>query len=315
MGRNLIIDDIVYGSHELADPILIALIESKALQRLKKIAQYGLPDRWYHKNGFSRFEHTMGVTILLDKLGASEEEKIAGLLHDVSHTAFSHVVDWVVGNNKREDFQDKAFPQFLASNDELIRILEEYDYNPKEFYDLSKFQLLERELPDLCADRVDYTLREMVYDGERKEAEICCKSLVKFDGRLHLGSIEAARTFGVNYLKLQKEHWSGEQATNRYFVLSNILNEAIEKKYIRFEDLFFDDDYVISKLEGADDSSIRAKMDSLLNGNFKILSLEKKLRFVDPTFLRGDAIVRLSEADKKFKAMLEEFKSSYPPED
>jgi HD superfamily phosphohydrolase len=36
--------------------------------------------------------------LLVRRLGASLEEQIAALLHDVSHTAFSHVIDSVDHN-------------------------------------------------------------------------------------------------------------------------------------------------------------------------------------------------------------------------
>lgn len=44
--------------------------------------------------------------LLLRKLGASLNEQIAGLLHDASHTAFSHTADWVLGHKETEDYQD-----------------------------------------------------------------------------------------------------------------------------------------------------------------------------------------------------------------
>ena len=39
--------------------------------------------------------------LLIKKLGGSVEEQIAGLLHDVSHTAFSHVIDYVFDNKMK----------------------------------------------------------------------------------------------------------------------------------------------------------------------------------------------------------------------
>ncbi|HUB93002.1 MAG TPA: HD domain-containing protein [Verrucomicrobiae bacterium] len=87
------IDDRVYGSAEVNSNVLLDLINSQPVQRLKGIAQFGIPDEFYHKQNYSRYEHSVGVMILLQRLGASEEEQIAGLLHDVSHTAFSHVID------------------------------------------------------------------------------------------------------------------------------------------------------------------------------------------------------------------------------
>ena len=123
------------------------------MQRLKSIAQFGIPDKYYHLKNFSRFEHCVGVMMLLKKLGATEEEQIAGLLHDVSHTAFSHVVDWVVGEGKTEDFQDEQHKNYIFSSS-IPQILKQYSYDPERITDYHNFGLLEREVPDLCADRV-----------------------------------------------------------------------------------------------------------------------------------------------------------------
>lgn len=53
------------------------------------------------------YDHSMGVFVILRARGAPLEEQIAGLLHDVSHTAFSHVGDWVYGKeNQDKDYQN-----------------------------------------------------------------------------------------------------------------------------------------------------------------------------------------------------------------
>ena len=83
------IEDRVYGEEEIREKVLVDLINCKSIQRLKGLAQFGLPDEYYHRNGFSRYEHSLGVLIFLRKFGTDLNEQIAGLLHDVSHTAFS----------------------------------------------------------------------------------------------------------------------------------------------------------------------------------------------------------------------------------
>ena len=121
------IEDRVYGEEEIEERILIDLINCKSVQRLRGLAQYGFPDEYYHKNGFSRYEHSLGVLIFLRRLGAKLDEQIAGLLHDVSHTSFSHVIDWAIGNPEREDFQDKNHLNIIK-NSEIPGILEKYDF-------------------------------------------------------------------------------------------------------------------------------------------------------------------------------------------
>ena len=100
------INDLVYGEEEIGEQVLIELINSSAIQRLKEISQFGLPEEYHHRKVFSRYAHSVGVLILLRRLGADLDEQIAGLLHDVSHTAFSHVIDWVLENSE-ENYQDK----------------------------------------------------------------------------------------------------------------------------------------------------------------------------------------------------------------
>jgi HD superfamily phosphohydrolase len=46
---SFIILDPVYGKEVIDDPVLIELINSESVQRLKNLAQYGIPDDYYHK--------------------------------------------------------------------------------------------------------------------------------------------------------------------------------------------------------------------------------------------------------------------------
>ncbi len=150
-----------YGSIEVEEPVLIELIHSSAFQRLKFIHQYGV--EYYtgmHCEEYNRFDHSMGVFAILRIKGASLEEQIAGLLHDVSHTAFSHVGDWVFAKiNQEEDYQNHIHSRFLAESG-IAAILHKYGYevdqiSPKR----EEFRMLEQPLPDLCADRIDYNIQ------------------------------------------------------------------------------------------------------------------------------------------------------------
>jgi HD superfamily phosphohydrolase len=149
------INDPIYGRFQIEEPVLVALINTKTIQRLKRIDQYGIPPKYYSFPGFSRFDHSIGVMLLLKKLGASLNEQIAGLLHDMSHTAFSHLTDWIWGDRLTEDYQDNIFSDFLKNSKDVTGILENYGIQYELFFNLHDFSLLERKSPDLCADRID----------------------------------------------------------------------------------------------------------------------------------------------------------------
>lgn len=65
--------------------------------------------------------------LLIKKLGGSVEEQIAGLLHDISHTAFSHLVDYVFERSE-EDYHEQIKKNFLKGN-EIEEILLRYGFN------------------------------------------------------------------------------------------------------------------------------------------------------------------------------------------
>ena len=159
MEDKVLINDRVYGKYEIQEPVIVELINTDSIQRLKDIHQFGMPQRFYPFPGYSRYEHSLGVMLTLKELGADLEEQVAGLLHDVSHTAFSHTVDWVVGSREKEDFQDKNLKTIITNSD-IPGILMRHGIDTNRITEHDNYPLLERPAPYLCADRVDYTLRE-----------------------------------------------------------------------------------------------------------------------------------------------------------
>jgi len=154
------INDRVYGINIIQEPVLIELINSKPIQRLKGINQAGASQYAIEGKTVTRYEHSLGVMILLKKLGASIEEQIAGLLHDIPHTAFSHVIDFVFKDtNPNHEFHEKFHKKIILQS-EIPTILKKFNFvDIDRILDEHNFSLLEKSLPDLCADRIDYTLR------------------------------------------------------------------------------------------------------------------------------------------------------------
>lgn len=307
------IKDKIYGKEVIEEEVLIDLINSDTLKRLKKISQFGLPDEYYHKKGFTRYEHSIGVLILLRRLGASLEEQIAGLLHDVSHTAFSHLVDWVMGDRDEEDYQDNVFVEFL-SDSEIPEILEKHGFDPKEFFEIKNFSLLEKEAPSLCADRVDYALRELSLSDIDKAKELF-NYVKNKDGNIVFNSKEKAEIFAKEYQKLQREHWGAPEAKARWYFMSWILRKALHKNLIDKKDFYKTDEEVIKILRN--DKSLSEELEWLKN-NFEIkitekeegIHLPKKFRHIDPEVLTEERIVPLSQLSQEYRAFLENEKSN-----
>ena len=305
------INDRIYGEFEIAESVLIEIINSKTLQRLKGISQMGMPDEYYHKKGFSRYEHCVGVMLLLRKLGASLPEQIAGLLHDVSHTAFSHLIDWVIGDPTKENYQDDNFKNFIDKSD-IPKILNKYGFDVDDICNLDKFSLLENEAPNICADRVDYSLREIVNFESKDKFKLILESLIDYQGTITFNSIKAAEIFAFDFARCQKEHWAGLPAKARYHILASALKIALHKKIITEKDFWKTDQEVLKLLIDSKDVEVLKFLEMLKLG-FVIKSstdksgilLRKKFRYVDPFVLTSNGLFKVSELSSNYKKSLE----------
>jgi len=303
--KKIVINDRIYGKFEITSPIILELILSKPVQRLKKISQMGPPNKYYHVKGYSRYEHSIAVMLLLKHLGASEEEQVAGLLHDISHTAFSHVIDWVFGSGHKEDFQDKQHVDFFLKT-EVKEILKKYGFNPLKISQNKNFSFLDNELPDLCADRIDYSIKEFPFQIAKK----CFIDLITYKNKIVFNNQSNAKLFAVNFLKRQEVHWGGYEAVARYYLFSRVLKFALDNKLIHLTDFNRDEEYILKKVESIEDKQIKKILQLLQKKDLSKLpkskkTVQKKFRYVDPQFLKNGKLYRLSETDSEFKIKIE----------
>lgn len=296
----MLIHDRVYSTFTIDSPIVLELISSKPFQRLKHISQLGIPGKYHYADGFSRYEHSIGVYILLNKLGATEEEQIAGLLHDISHTAFSHVIDWVLGDTLVEDYQDRRHLSILQQP-LIAHILHKYGFTAESIADYHRFTLLERDLPSLCADRFDYALRDSPLSITHK----CLPYLRVHQQEIVFSTVESAQAFAENFLLRQEKYWAGYEGITRYAIFANMLKRAIGEKIISMEDFDQTDDYVLAKIVASGSESCLATLNLMETRDLGFLPKAdnptiKKFRYVDPKVLVDGKTVKLSVINNSF---------------
>lgn len=106
-----IIHDAIWGTH-FFEPYELSIISLPIFQRLRQVSQMGFVNYIYPSARHTRFEHSLGVTIVANKLfqyakkehGSSllddndlRHIRIAGLLHDIGHGLFSHTSEEAYG--------------------------------------------------------------------------------------------------------------------------------------------------------------------------------------------------------------------------
>lgn len=315
--------DRVYGKFDIDEPVILELIRSAALERLKRIDQGGYGPFWIREKNLrdyerNRFTHSVGTYLLLRKYGAPLEEQIAGLIHDVSHTAFSHCTEYVlnVGNEYRQNYQDSIHDRFVMES-EIPAILARNGFDIDRILCDDNFPLKEKKLPDLCADRIDYTLRDAMVFSElgAEGARYFLDKLEAREGAWFFRDEESAQRFARLFFTMNKTYYSDFASSRMFCAVSGFLKHALDKGYIVREDLETDDDFVVGRATThlAEDEELRLlfeRMENRIgatnNPDDYDMPLVCKSRVVDPYFLDGGELRRLSDAYPRWKEVMAE---------
>ncbi len=175
MTRNaIVLSDPVHGFIRVPQKIIQPLLESREVQRLRRIKQLGLGMIVFPAAEHSRFPHALGAMALmsdaLDSLAAkgtpiTEDERLAAmaaiLLHDIGHGPYSHTLEYDLICDTPHEKISLALMRRLESQigppiDMAIQMLEG-TYERPFFCDLISSQL------DM--DRLDYLCRDSHFTG------------------------------------------------------------------------------------------------------------------------------------------------------
>ncbi|MBU1102070.1 HD domain-containing protein [Patescibacteria group bacterium] len=320
--------DRVYGEFKITEPVILELVKSYPLQRLKGVDLGGYNPHWVKpatdtgKYDHSRFAHSVGVYLLLREYNAPIEEQIAGLIHDVSHSAFSHCIDYVLdtGSEKEHNHQDNVFERFTEKT-EIPQMLKQHGFNPKYILDDSHFPLKENNLPDLCADRIDYSLRTAVIfdelDDESKKYLL--DNLTAENNKWVFRDFESAKRYAELFLKINIIYYAGLPSAIMFRTVGDCLRYALQKGYISEDNLYTTDKLVIEKIEEFLDKDERLKLlFNRMNNKVRIInnpndydaSVFCKSRVVDPLFKHlfkhGKEKKRVSEVNSDWAKILKQ---------
>lgn len=175
-----VIKDPVHGYIYVHDPIIWDLMNTKEMQRLRRIRQLGAAYLAYPGGDHSRFAHSLGVyEVIRQIIGAFERNNyewpheydrltlIAGLLHDVGHAPFSHSL---------ERFMTMRHEKWsvMVVRDPKTEVHEVLESVSPGFSELVA-KVIDKTFPiplivamvsgQLDADRLDYLMRDSVATG------------------------------------------------------------------------------------------------------------------------------------------------------
>ncbi|MCZ7355696.1 MAG: HD domain-containing protein [Candidatus Methanoperedens sp.] len=264
--------DPIYG-HVGINRLEQLIISTPEMARLRRIQQLGLADIAFPGANHTRFEHSVGTLFIADKmakaLGLSQEEvakvRLAALLHDIGHCAFSHVVESVLKRNPayqpvidgRRFLKHEMFTRYIISNSfhtkpEIASLV----VDAKSFFEeiakmatgdvdgLSKPYLAQIISDDLDADRIDFLLRDSYHTGVSLglvDVDQIVGSLSLSNGRIVLGGSlsydeDMSLTAAESMLIARAHHYSAIIHNPKTQGARVMLLQALDKALARYKE-------------------------------------------------------------------------------
>jgi len=242
-------------------------------------------------------------------------QQCAALLHDISHTVLSHVTDFAFGYiihevEKEEYVKTTAIPKILGQFG--------YDWKYITSEEPGAWTLLEQPAPLLCADRLDYGLRDMVAFNvfPPQTVRAIVKQFVAYDGRIMCTDVPLARDLARGYLQCDMLAWANPHHSGLYKFAGDAIRLALVHGVIRKDELWLGTDAefwnkilncgikeIDEKTQYVNEFTSFKMVSSVKEGEI-VLELTLKIRTIDPEILVRHqdkvSVQRLTELDKEF---------------
>ncbi|WP_343337729.1 hypothetical protein TPELB_28180 [Terrisporobacter petrolearius] len=204
---------------------------------------------------YTRYEHSIGVALIIWHFTKDIKQSIAGLLHDISSPVFAHVIDFLNGDHETQESTEEKTEEIIANSMEIQEILKKYNLSTKDVYDYHMYPIADNDSPLLSADRLEYTLGNAFYYGFKSMEEIrdmyedLVVSVNEFgQSEISFSTLDKAIEFTCVSIENSKVYSSNVDRFAMQY-LADLLKLAVNKRVISMKDLYTVEDQVISKLK------------------------------------------------------------------
>lgn len=248
--------------HAFVPPLLAELTQAPEMERLKLVGmncgcEYTSFPRFANGGTYSRFDHSLGVGLIVWHFTGDPAQAAAGLLHDIATPPFAHVVDFLRGDYLTQEATEDGTRERIDGSRSIQAVLSRYGLRTEDVRDYHRYPIADNDSPRLSADRLEYTLGNALRWGFLNRAEIAAiyadlrvgtneegqPELVFSDPRL-------ASAFAQAALRCSKVYVSDE---DRYSMqaLCELIGKAMKAGVLSPADLDGDEPSLIAKLEAS----------------------------------------------------------------
>ena len=302
------------------------LARTKEMQRLKYVGMNcGCEYVALHAEDmcrrYTRFEHSVGVALIVWHFTHDVKQSVAGLFHDISTPAFAHVVDFFNGDHLTQESTEEPTAAMIENPPEIQTILAQLGLTTADVCDYHRYPIADNASPQLSADRLEYTLGNFIQYGVTDKAHI-----KKFYRAISVGENEhgepelvfmdkaMAEEFALCSMQCAYVYISASDRFTMQF-LADGLKRAAAKGLLTVDDLYTTEENVIEKLQGTPETAAfwqeYTQIREVRNTPEKVegqygVQVNAKRRYLDPYVPGMGRVTTWSEA---YRAAVEAFLS------
>ena len=310
-------------SKEIPD-FIFEYIKAPEMQRLKGIGMScGVNFSTLRPNVmfYSRFEHSIGVALIVWNFTKDKKQALAGLFHDIANPAFSHCIDFLNGDYETQESTEELTTKIISESQYIMNLLNRDGIKLEEVDDYKLYPIADNDTPKISADRLEYSLsngfslEDFWKVGEIEKIYSNLEVLNNENGEIELGfkDEEIAKLF-IDRIKLL---WI-DYVEDRFImeIIVNIVKKLNEAKLVQIDDLYRLSEFeiidiakksnipeVIELVNNISKAKDLYESDEEVEGKYCI-KCPAKYRYIDPLVNQKGKVLRLtsiSEMARKAK--------------
>ena len=317
-------------SEEFPD-FLSEYIETPAMLRLDGISMFPGGDHTKIlkiKNFNSRLKHSIGVALIVWNFTKDKKQTLAGLFHDISTPAFSHIVDFMNGDYLNQESTEDLTKYMIENSKEIMELLNRDGLKVEEVCDYHMYPIADNDTPMLSADRLEYTFSdgleiEGIFDLDKVNRAYKDLSVLKNEkNEIEIGfnNLEIAEEFIYNANKLWLLISGGNEINFIMQFWTDYLKISMNNGYIQEKDLYEMSEFeIIEKIKKQADDKMINILEKFQNSieigrsNTEVkdkycVSIKAKKRYINPLVNINGKSNRTTQVSSKSNKIIEDIK-------
>jgi len=203
---------------------------------------------------YSRYQHSIGVALIVYHFTNDITQSLAALFHDIASPVFAHTIDFLKGDYLKQEETENGTAQIILESKQVQNLCKKYKVDISKITDYHCYPIADNDSPRLSADRLEYTLGNMIRFkfANKGQAQSFYDNLVVLQNEtkqeeLSFNSLELAKQFSNIALKCSHVYVCDADRYSMQF-LSEIIGKALKNNVIQINDLQTEEHKIINKL-------------------------------------------------------------------